>query len=200
MGEEKRRYYVYRRRLLAGEEPPLAARPWKERSPYGDPAAPYTLEDVVIVPMRDTDAHLIYDSWCSNQAKVYHTQKVPQEIFKVEMRGRIKRLLEHCHVLVARPSRALCKRTGQPFDHTDVLSWICYAWDGRTRAPVIHFMATKREEQRRGLGGMLLAAAGMKDGQLWWATHMSRFGEAVINRYRGIYNPFLLEYVNLTAR
>lgn len=142
------------------------------------------------------DLHLILDSWCSSQADMPHYGPVSREIFKVEMRARVARILQYAKCAVIRPTQAFNERFKRVGMHSEVLSWACYDHDKRTELPVVHYVYTKAPMRRRGLARFLLEkAVCIKPGQTWWASHSTPIGRKLIDTLEGTYNPFLNEYM-----
>lgn len=155
----------------------------------------YTIE-----PATVDELALIIDSWCAGQAGQPHYALVPPEIFKVEMRARVTRLLGTSRCAVARPTPLGWDVLGvAPVnrDTRSILGWVCYAYDKATQAPIIHFLYVKARYREQGVAtGLATKAAGVSRDNLWWSTHTTpRIGK-LLRRCGGTWNPFLLEYVD----
>ena len=125
----------------------------------------------------------ILDAWCAGQADQPH-QLVPAEIFKVEMRARVMRLVGANKVAVARVADG------------SVLGFVCYGWDSASKLPVIHYVYVKGAHRRSGIAKTLaMKAAGLTPGGVWWHTHTTPRSGKIARAHEGIYNSFLLEYL-----
>lgn len=129
----------------------------------------------------------ILDSWCAGQASQPH-QLVDADLFKVEMRARVMRLIAVHKCAVARATEP--DATGR----REVLGWVCYGWDTNVGQPIIHYTYVKGAHRRQGLAKTLLeSAAGVKPEKFWWHTHTTPRAGKIARKHGGFYNHFLLE-------
>lgn len=144
---------------------------------------------------RIEDVAFILDSWCADEnLYVGRPDDMDPEVFKVEQRGRVRRLLSTCKCAVVRPTPAYWKERGEKPDANHLFGWVCYTFDRATLKPLIHFVYVKACHRRQGLANALLHAAGLRRDGGAWATHSRmRFRKAM--KAKGIiYNKFLLDY------
>ena len=143
---------------------------------------PYVIEFATV-----EEVALILDSWCAGQASQPH-QLVDADLFKVEIRARVMRLLATNKCAVARATEP------DAAGRREVLAWICYGWDVAVGQPIVHYVYVKGAHRRSGIAAALLqSAAGVKPASLWWFTHISPRAGKIARRFGGLYNPFLLE-------
>jgi hypothetical protein len=137
---------------------------------------------VHIRPMCIDDAPFIIDSWCSSYSRSPEVSRIDEQVFKIEQRNLINRLIPRCKVLVA------C----DPDRHTFIRGWLVFE---AAREPgglaIVHYALTKPECQKHGVANALLSnvRTTSPDGMVWatHATHASRwFGKTYM-----IYNPYL---------
>jgi hypothetical protein len=148
-----------------------------------------------VEPARIEDVGFIIDSWCADEnVYVGRPDDMDPEIFKVEQRARVRRLLSSCPAVVARPTPAYWQARGEKADPNRLFGWIVYTFDRATLKPLIHFTYVKGEHRRQGVCAALLHAAGYRAGEMAWASHC-RLKVARRMKSKGIiYNRFLLDY------
>ena len=144
---------------------------------------PYEIEFATVEEIA-----LILDSWCAGQASQPH-QLVDAELFKVEMRARVMRLIaaQKCAVARATEPDASGRR--------EVLAWICYGWDKNVQSPIAHYLYVKGAHRRQGIArALLLNAAGVTGEASWFFTHTTPRAGKLASKRGGFFNPFLLDF------
>jgi hypothetical protein len=129
----------------------------------------------------DIDAvTLVIDSWCSSY-KAYGAEEIEADVFKVEQRDRIFRLLGKAQLTLAVSPNG------------EVLGWCVHGWEKKSQVPVVHYMYVKKESRHGLIGERLLRATGWRPGSVCWVTHWMPCVRALKNKWGWIYNPYLLE-------
>lgn len=144
---------------------------------------------------RIEDVAFILDSWCADEnLYVGRPSDMDPEDFKVEQRGRVRKLISTYKCAVVRPTAAYWQERGEKPNPNTLFGWICYGFDRATLKPLIHFVYVKAEYRKHGLANALLHAAGVRREDMAWATH-SRMKLRRAMKAKGIrYNYFLLDY------
>lgn len=134
------------------------------------------------------DAALVIDSWCTSYARSPVTGPISPELFKIEQRARINRLLPKSKQIVAAFTE----------DPRMVYGWVCYRpLREDTDHPLIHYMAVKPEYQGRGIGKSLLdlvrQACGKTSLDPVFFTHWTVPCRRLERKWNIVYDPYLLE-------
>lgn len=142
---------------------------------------------VAIRGWKPEDLNFIIDSWASSyrySPDVAHTDK---EVYKVEQRSRIYRLIPRSRIIVA-------NKEGYP---DEILGWICFEPPkARGQLPILHYVLVQRSVQLQGIGAALVElcrkTAFEADSPIW-ATHYTSPMRHIKDKWHVMHNDFLLE-------
>lgn len=136
---------------------------------------------------KPEDLNFIIDSWASSyrySSDVAHTDK---EVYKVEQRSRIYRLIPRSRIIVA-------NREGTP---DEILGWICFEPPRALgQLPILHYVLVQRAVQLQGIGTALVElcrkTAQEPDSPIWGTHHTSPMRH-LKDKWQVMHNDFLLE-------
>jgi GNAT superfamily N-acetyltransferase len=132
------------------------------------------------------DVNCIINDWAASYKESPEVQEMDPEVYKVEQRARIFRLLGASKVSVA------C----DPDNHSKILGWVVHGWDKGAQAPIVHYMYVKREFRLARVGTRLMRHIGWVPGQVVWATHWQPCIRKLRHKWNWLYNRYLLEAPN----
>lgn len=140
-----------------------------------------------IRPMTIDDAPFIVDSWATSFTHSSRLDNVPPDVYKVEQRSRIDRLVQRSAVLCIHPIP----------DPPHLFGYIVFEPPRKaTDLPILHYMLIHPSLQGQGLGAQLvdLVRTTAKDpSDPIWITHWTIPMRKLIPRWNLIFNPYLLE-------
>ena len=143
-----------------------------------------------IRPMTIDDAPFIVDSWASSYAHYARLEGVPSDVYKIEQRARIDRLVRASIVL------SLVSKV----DNSHVSGWICFQPPVKNPgSPILHYVLIHPSLQVRGLGSQLVSLVDSTKHDKTdpiWATHFTFPMRKIGPKWNLIYNPYLLEVLN----
>lgn len=125
------------------------------------------------------DFPFIVNSWAASMADSDLGRSVTQDVFKVEIRARINRLIESSHNVVLE-------------DDGKIAGFICVNRD-HPKFRILHFVYVAKAYRRRGVCAQLMHLTLPRDAEIIWATHKRANFKHLAAKYPLIYNPFLLE-------
>ncbi len=146
--------------------------------------------EVTIRTIQPTDVNFIIDAWCETYRRSQDARDTDPELFKVEQRARINRLLPRSKQLIA------CDK-----NHTSLIyGWACFEPPGLAKIPVVHYMCIKPHAQMQGIGKELLrlirATAPIPNSPVF-ATHRHLICKPQrLAKYNVIFNNYLLEVLH----
>ena len=128
------------------------------------------------------DVPFVYDSWAASYRE-FGGAMVDDDVYKVEQRARISRILDRAKLITAMGTRQ------------EILGWVVYQKDRATGWPVIHYMYVKGYARRGGIGRAMMTQAGWVAGTFCWVTHWQPCVRELRNpsKFGWTYNPYLLE-------
>lgn len=142
---------------------------------------------VAIRGWKPEDLNFVIDSWASSyrfSPDVAHTDK---EVYKVEQRSRIYRLIPRSRIIVA-------AREGRP---DDILGWACFEPPrAQGQLPVLHYVLVQRAVQGQGIGTSLVELCrktAQEEGSPIWGTHYTQPMRHLKDKWHVMHNDFLLE-------
>jgi hypothetical protein len=147
------------------------------------PEEPIDPDAVHLEPARVTDVNCIINDWAASYANSPASRFISPEIFKVEQRARIMRLISGAQCHVVRPKGNL----------RNLLGWISFDLDERSNLPIVHYIYVKLRSRRRRVGSMLMHSIGWEPGRTCWTTHWCASHRYHEDRCGWMYNPYLLE-------
>lgn len=142
-----------------------------------------------IRPMVIEDAAYVLDSWANSYRRSIVTGPIEREVFNIEQRARINRLVQRstARVFVACDAE----------DKNKIRGWICFETPrGEHVIPVIHYVCIQPAHQQQGIGTALveLARQTASDPQAhMWTTHETQPMRHIREKWNLLYNPYLLE-------
>jgi len=144
---------------------------------------------VSIRPMHIDDAAYVLDSWANSYRRSVITGPIEREVFNIEQRARINRL-------VSRPSSRVFIACDA--EHTtQILGWVCFEAPRQNDSfAVLHYVCIRPSHQMQGIGTALvnLARQTTKDTeQPMWTTHETQPMRHIREKWNLLYNPYLLE-------
>ena len=149
---------------------------------------------VLVRPMGIDDASFVIDSWASSYRFSPIVAHVDPNVYKVEQRARIYRLLQNCTTFVA------C----DPANPTRIWAWVCFAAPVKAGdLPVLHYVLVRPELQRRGIATSLVElvrqSSADPDTQLWMSHWTSPMYNAQ-HKWHAMYNSYILEAEPVKAK
>lgn len=161
-----------------------------ENKRAADAAAEVVARIPVSVKVRGVtadDLAFIYDSWCASYSKSPIVGPVTPDLFKIEQRALITKLLPRSKQMI------LCDTQ----DPRLIRGWICFsAAPAGAKLPTIHYMLVKPEFQGQGLGrkmvDMVREVFAMDPTSPIFTSHYTGVMRQVERRLNLIYNPYLL--------
>lgn len=144
--------------------------------------------EVTIRGVKPGDVSFIIDSWCETYRHAPDARDIDKELFKVEQRARINRLLPRSKQLIAAD-----KRTPDL-----IYGWVCFEPPGRiAKIPVVHYMCIKPHAQMQGIGKemlRLIRATCPVPMSPVFATHRTILCKpGRLAKYNVLFNNYLLE-------
>jgi len=129
----------------------------------------------------DGDVHYILKSWRETYARdSLWAKNIPRQIFHSHHRKILEGLLETCETVVACYDQ----------DPTHLVGFCCYERiDGHL---VIHFIFTRFYVRHFGIAAKMLETVGHQPGEPILTTHWTRDCERLPDRFRVVYNPYIL--------
>lgn len=144
---------------------------------------------ITIRPMCIDDAAYVLDSWANSYRRSPTTGPIEREVFNIEQRARINRLVTrpHSRVFVACDA----EQTSQ------IRGWVCFeAPQAEDGIPVLHYVCVQPAHQMQGIATALVAlcrkTAKDEDAPIW-ATHETQPMRHIRAKWNILYNPYLLE-------
>ncbi len=143
--------------------------------------------ELAVVPMCIDHAPFICDSWARSFMHSDVVRQVPSDIYKVEQRARMDRII--------RRSVSLC--LVNPKEPSYVSGYVIFEPPkDKTALPILHFILVHSNLQGRGLASQLfnlVRKTKNSDSDLIWSTHWTHPMRRVGQKWNLIYNPYLLE-------
>ncbi len=144
---------------------------------------------VKIRGINGDDLAFVYDSWCASYSKSPVVGPVQPDLFKIEQRACVTRLLPKSKQIV------LC----DPTEPKLIRGWICYTPPPAPgKLPTIHYMLVKPEFQGRGLArtmtDLVRTACALDATSPMFYSHYTGVMRQVERRLNLIYNPYLLQH------
>jgi hypothetical protein len=147
----------------------------------------YEQAQVQLRGWKPEDLNFIIDSWASSyrfSPDVVHT---PKDVYKIEQRGRIFRLVTKSRIIVA-------NRKGHP---DDILGWVCFEPpQQKGELPILHYVLVQRFVQMQGIGKALVQlcrTSGFDATGPIWATHFTAPMRHLHAKWGIMHNDYLLE-------
>jgi GNAT superfamily N-acetyltransferase len=159
------------------------------RKEYDAKQAELPQRPIAIRPMCIDDAAYVLDSWANSYRRSPTTGPIEREVFNIEQRARINRLVSrpHSRVFVACDAE----------DTHQIRGWVCFeAPQSDDGIPVMHYVCVQPAFQMQGIGTALVALcrATAKDSEApMWATHETQPMRHIREKWNLLYNPYLLE-------
>lgn len=142
---------------------------------------------VTVRVMGIDDASHIIDSWCRSFRRSATVGPVEPDVFKIEQRSRIDRLICRSQVLIC----------SDAVDTTRIRGWVCFeAPRGERAIPVVHYVCVHPEHQQLGIGTALVGLVRRlaQDPETFlWCTHDTAPMRHIRPKWNLLYNPYLLE-------
>lgn len=150
--------------------------------------------DYIIMPALLDDTSFILDSWCASYSRSPAVLPIDPQIFKIEQRAVVARLLTICKTAVARP-RSHVHVDGRPAKATDILGWINYEFDIIQHTPIIHYCYVKQAARGQRVAETLaLEAAGVTRQTTAYCTHFTPVVKALQDKTNLFFNPYVLMF------
>lgn len=156
----------------------------------GKAAKPF-LGPIAIRPMQIDDASYVIDSWSNSYRRSPTTGPIDREVFNIEQRARIDRLVTRAAARVFIACDAVDKR--------QIRGWICFeAPFLEGKVPIVHYVCVQPIYQLNGIGNALIKLARQTHTDAdptapMWCTHETAPMRHVRPKWGLIYNPYLLE-------
>jgi hypothetical protein len=143
---------------------------------------------VAIRAWKPEDLNLIIDSWASSYRFSPEVQYIDPDVYKVEQRSRIYRLVTRSRILVA-------NREGCP---DDILGWVCFEPPvALGQLPIVHYVLVQRSVQLQGIATSLIElcrkTASEPDSPMW-GTHHTAPMRHLRRKWQVMHNTYLLEH------
>lgn len=144
---------------------------------------------ISIRPMCIDDAAYVLDSWSNSYRRSPTTGPIEREVFNIEQRARINRLVTRPHSRIFIACDAVQQR--------QIRGWVCFeAPQSDDGVPILHYVCVQPAFQMQGIGSALveLARATARDRSVpMWATHETQPMRHIREKWNLLYNPYLLE-------
>ena len=164
-------------------------------SPKKTPTVKLRPEDYSIQLAQVAHVPLIIDSWASDQMVNGVYGLVDRDIFRVEVRARILRLISSCRCAAIVPTAAYTAKQPVPPPASELFGWACYGWDKASEKPVLHYVYIRQDYRNNGLARRLLKeAVAVSPERPGWASFIIPWHRKTARRYGLVYNPFLHDY------
>lgn len=149
---------------------------------------------VAIRPMVIDDAAYVIDSWANSFRRSQVVGSVDREVYNIEQRARIDRLISRAasRVFVACDAEMTDKIRG----------WICFEPPGKAPTPIVHYVCVQPSYQVSGVGTALVGIARQTLADLsqpMWCTHETQPMRHIRPKWNLLYNPYLLEVTDRMA-
>ena len=145
----------------------------------------------VLREYRNEDHHYILDTWTKSFLFSDFTRPIARDIFMVEQRARIARILRYSRIMCA------CDED----DTTRIKGWICFqAPQSEKHYVTVHYICVHPSLQNLGIGRALLNVARIlakDENEPMWCTHYTMPMRKIIERWKLIYNPYCLEVLHV---
>lgn len=142
---------------------------------------------LTVRPMTPEDIPFVTDSWARSFLHSPSVRNVPDDVYKLEIRARIDRLLKQSVTLVLSAADS----------PTHVSGFVIFQPPKNDASlPILHYLLIHANLQDRGLGSKLFKLVSdtrNSPEDPCWATHWTIPMKRVISRWNLIFNPFLLE-------
>lgn len=141
---------------------------------------------IAIRPITIDDASYVIDSWARSYRRSPTTGAIEDDIFKIEQRARIDRLICRSKTFIA------C----EPDDKRQIRGWICFEPGHSEKIPVVHYVCVQPSFQVTGIGTALVSIARQTAADpeaFMWATHETAPMRHIRAKWNLAYNPYLLE-------
>lgn len=144
---------------------------------------------ISIRPMCIDDAAYVLDSWANSYRRSVITGPIEREVFNIEQRARINRL-------ISRPaSRVFVACDAEKTEQ--IRGWVCFEPPLRDDGfAILHYVCVQPSHQQQGIGTALVNVARQtaKDADaMMWATHETQPMRHIREKWNLLYNPYLLE-------
>jgi len=140
-------------------------------------------ELVHLRPMAPGDVDFLYSTWLHSywDGDAPALRDVSKPLYFRGQQGLIDDVLQRSSVLVA------C----DPLSHDDAFGWACF--EVRAGILVWHYTYVKKPFRRMHLASFLLVqAAALGNTRVGVSyTHQTRLGRRLMDKFRGVYNPYL---------
>lgn len=142
---------------------------------------------IAVRPMSIDDASYVIDSWARSFRRSPTTGAIEDDVFKIEQRARIDRLICRSKTFIA------C----EPEDRRQIRGWIVFEPGGaRYRIPCVHYVCVQPSFQLTGIGTALVSIARQTaedPDAFMWTTHETAPMRHIRPKWNLVYNPYLLE-------
>lgn len=144
---------------------------------------------IAIRPMCIDDAAYVLDSWANSYRRSQVTGPIERDVFNIEQRARINRL-------ITRPtSRVFVACDAE--DTNQIRGWVCFeAPREEGQLPILHYVCVQPAHQLQGIGAALMGLCRQTafDAEApIWSTHETQPMRHVRPKWNLLYNPYLLE-------
>jgi GNAT superfamily N-acetyltransferase len=150
---------------------------------------------IALRPMVIDDASYVLDSWANSYRRSPATGPIEREVFNIEQRARINRLVSRPH------SRVVIACDAQ--DRDKIRGWLCFEGpQGDDGMPIVHYVCVQPAYQLQGIGTGLVALArqAARDPELpMWSTHETAPMRHIREKWNLLFNPYLLEVADRVA-
>lgn len=141
---------------------------------------------ISVRPINIDDASYVIDSWVRSYRRSPTTGAIEDDVFKIEQRARIDRLICRSKTFIA------C----EPEDTRQIRGWICFEAGHEKKIPIVHYVCVQPSFQLTGIGSALVGIVRQtaKDADSFlWATHETAPMRHIRRKWNLLYNPYLLE-------
>jgi GNAT superfamily N-acetyltransferase len=141
---------------------------------------------IAVRPISIDDASYVIDSWVRSYRRSPATGPIEDDVFKIEQRARIDRLICRSKTFIA------C----EPEDKRQIRGWVCFEPGNANKIPVIHYVCVQPSFQVSGIGTALVSIARQTASDVesfMWCTHDTAPMRHIRPKWNLLYNPYLLE-------
>lgn len=141
---------------------------------------------IAVRPISIDDASYVIDSWARSYRRSPTTGAIEDDVFKIEQRARIDRLICRSKTFIA------C----EPDDKRQIRGWIVFEPGHAQKIPIVHYVCVQPSYQVTGIGSALVGIAretATDPDAFMWSTHETAPMRHIRSKWNLVYNPYLLE-------
>lgn len=172
------------RRLHEAE---AGTRKWLRKHGFDKPER--RIDPIAIRPMTIDDASYVIDSWSNSYRRSPTTGMIEREVFNIEQRARIDRIVSYPHSRIFIACDAAVTR--------EIRGWVCFEPPSdKQQLPIVHYVCVHPHYQLAGIGSALVNIArqtATDPEQPMWSTHETQPMRHVRPKWNLLFNPYLLE-------